>query len=591
MNKKPLIIPLPFLFLFPFLFALLPGCSGSPERETLKRAEKMIEAHPDSARILLEGINPSTLKRADLSLYALLDAQARHKLYLPAPSDSMLNIAADYYTSHGPDSLLMKTLFYRAVGYKSAGDLISATNDATTAWDLSSATKTYYWRAKTAELIGDIYHADSNMTEESRWRKRASEDYRRAGRFDNHLFSLCDLIVALTDMGETKKALALVDSLRPIVDAHPEIPQLSHYFYLDAVPVYAHFGDLKTATILLDSLNLKYEGGLPSPLPVYQAEIKIRQGDYAEAREIIKAGLPRASNANDSILFLHKYAKSFSKEGDSKKGYEYLDSVLDLQYSAFHKTLGHSITTAQRDLYENKFSSETKRADRQRSYTTFLVILLLLICVTVTVILHIIRRNAKRKLQLDLEEIYDLREEMMRERVISAQVNEERATELASAKDNLVNVQAELTDIRSKLELQRETQETLYRQKWELLNKLCFELNPDKKSVNENERITANLRKYIESLRDMEHFKEIEDSINLYMNGVMKRMRAQCDFLSEKDFIFLALLYAGHSAKTIAFFTGIRLSYFYTKRDRLYLRILKSDAPDKEEFTRRIKET
>ena len=68
-----------------------------------------MEEHPDSARKLLDGIDSTRLRRADAPLYAVLDAQSRHKLTLDPPSDSLLNIAVDRYIAHGPDSLLMKS--------------------------------------------------------------------------------------------------------------------------------------------------------------------------------------------------------------------------------------------------------------------------------------------------------------------------------------------------------------------------------------------------------------------------------------------------------------------------------------------------
>lgn len=92
------------------------GCTGSETTRKLDRAKNLMEEHPDSARMLLDGIDSLRLSRSQAALYAVLDAQSRHKLDMPVPSsDSLLNLAVDRYTSRGPDSLLMKALFYRAV--------------------------------------------------------------------------------------------------------------------------------------------------------------------------------------------------------------------------------------------------------------------------------------------------------------------------------------------------------------------------------------------------------------------------------------------------------------------------------------------
>ena len=187
-----------------------------------------------------------------------------------------------------------------------------------------------------------------------------------------------------------------------------------------------------------------------------------------------------------------------------------------------------------------------------------------------------------------MEELAALCDEMRKEQLKNSYLSQNKDL-VSTIEDNIEAVHSVLSDTRRQIHLQMETQEMLYRQKWESLNKLCMEISRSDKP-EDRELIMKNLRTYIESFRETAQFKNIEESVNRYMNNLMVRLRAQCTFLKEKDFVFLTLLYAGLSAKSIAFFTDIKLSYVYTKRDRLYDRILKSDAADKEEFTKRIKE-
>ena len=118
------------LTIFPILSSivsmlLFAACHDPHTSEILTRADGLMESAPDSAYSLLRGIDSTRLRRADAPLYAILDAQARHKLDLTPPSDSLLDIAVEHYTAHGPDSLLMKALFYRAVGKYQTLDVVS----------------------------------------------------------------------------------------------------------------------------------------------------------------------------------------------------------------------------------------------------------------------------------------------------------------------------------------------------------------------------------------------------------------------------------------------------------------------------------
>lgn len=67
------------------------------ELRRLTAIEPLLEHNPDSARVLLDGIDPTGFRGESLALYALLKTQADYKCYVDIPSDSLIRKATAYY--------------------------------------------------------------------------------------------------------------------------------------------------------------------------------------------------------------------------------------------------------------------------------------------------------------------------------------------------------------------------------------------------------------------------------------------------------------------------------------------------------------
>ena len=94
------------------------SCSGQQNYDgRLTAADSLIKLDVDSALTLLEAINPASLgSEADQAYHALLLTEARYRCYIPATSDSLINVALDYYERHGEE----REKLTRAYVYKGA---------------------------------------------------------------------------------------------------------------------------------------------------------------------------------------------------------------------------------------------------------------------------------------------------------------------------------------------------------------------------------------------------------------------------------------------------------------------------------------
>ena len=84
------------ILLFAALLAVA-SCSRTDDAR-LAVAERQMAEHPDSALLTLRQIDATSLNRHNTALYALLLTQAQYKNDITATSDSLINIALDYFS-------------------------------------------------------------------------------------------------------------------------------------------------------------------------------------------------------------------------------------------------------------------------------------------------------------------------------------------------------------------------------------------------------------------------------------------------------------------------------------------------------------
>ena len=102
------------------------SCNDARKSETyrlLEDVDSYIEARPDSALAVLEGIDKSELTSKELEAkYALLLSQALDKNYIDLQSDSVIAPAVRYYENHGTPDERLKMYYYSGRIKQNSGD-------------------------------------------------------------------------------------------------------------------------------------------------------------------------------------------------------------------------------------------------------------------------------------------------------------------------------------------------------------------------------------------------------------------------------------------------------------------------------------
>ena len=199
-----------------FILLLLEAVSGctSPVRRQLDRAEAIMESAPDSALAILDSIDTASLTRAsDRALYALLQTQGRIKTYEVLTDDSLISTAVSYYEDHGPDSNLMKSLFYQGEILTNNREFSKAIIPSMRAREMAISADNPYWHAKASELISTLLMNSYQSSYSISYIKEAIECYGKCDRQINHRYCLLDLGVVYGNLDKYEIATDIIDSM------------------------------------------------------------------------------------------------------------------------------------------------------------------------------------------------------------------------------------------------------------------------------------------------------------------------------------------------------------------------------------------
>ena len=88
------------------------SCSGSRQKEAFDIAESLMETHPDSALLILKGMDKSQLhSKAAQARYALLLSMALDKNFVDTTTFDVLQPAIDYYLKKGAAYEKLRTYY------------------------------------------------------------------------------------------------------------------------------------------------------------------------------------------------------------------------------------------------------------------------------------------------------------------------------------------------------------------------------------------------------------------------------------------------------------------------------------------------
>ena len=589
---------------------LLAACHDPHTSEILTQADRLMESAPDSAYSLLRSIDSTRLRRADAPLYAVLDAQAHHKLDLTPPSDSLLDIAVEHYTTHGPDSLLMRALFYRAVLYNSMGRTEGAVEDAMGAYITAETLHNGYWQAKSAELVSDLFRASYNFNEEAIWRSTAARLYRNVSKIPNYMFCLTDLSGAYLNLRDTANCRLILDSIDRELTLYGEIEGFKEYHLYSKIFFNLHFG----STNLVDSIfaSPEYTEIIDKnpALSLSRVERLINTGRYKEAASL-QDSIILSLDASDRPLAFYNNLLIGRATNDYDKLNSAVDSLFNSQSQLLNLAMTHPVASTQRDYYMQVADELHNRHDNTRR----LLICIILGCIAAAALAiyahHATIRRKDRKLtakiyalaeaesriEKDEQEkeiirthLRSLENDNARLKIILEQSLRDKENDdkkMGELINTLRNNDKEIKTLSARIDKYMTRMPLIYQERWSTINMLCREFNDRK--TEPSDRLWTKIKKELLRIQSLEFYREVEKQLDTDMDMILSRLKSQCGHkLTDDDIKLCTLAYAGFDNPAISIITGDSLDSLYSRRYRIKKRIKASNAPDEELFLSRL---
>lgn len=135
------------------------SCSNHKQKEALDRAEYLMEAHPDSALIILNEIEKSELgSKKEQARYALLMSMALDKNYINTTAFDVLQPAIDYYIKKGTPDEKLRTYYYQGVIFLNKGNRDNALNSFTKGVHIANESEDSLTIARLLVAQGGLYY-------------------------------------------------------------------------------------------------------------------------------------------------------------------------------------------------------------------------------------------------------------------------------------------------------------------------------------------------------------------------------------------------------------------------------------------------
>ena len=560
------------------------GCHHTPSQKAmmLQRADSLMEEHPDSSLTILEKITaPEKLSQGDYALWCLLITQARDKNYITHTSDSLINIAVNYFSKKGDPSRMAQSYYVQG---RVENDLES------------------YEKALTAYLNARRYVQQTNHD-------------RLNARINNHLgtlylnqgFYLKSKICyeqALSSFVKGNDTTGTVNALRNIGDSFYSLGQNdSALFYLNKAYLLANEGNVNSQKAYV----FAYLGNVYEALGDFQRALyyNLQSLDYPYdknfkySRFYAIAELYDELQRPDSAFFYAKKALEspdiyhrcgmnrflyhlYFKQHEYDKAY-FHNKQYDLLKDSIHSE-SQSVKLAKVEALYNKDRLVYEKQQQKQEDEIKILALLFLVVVIGIVFLWIYQRSKEQLRQYkehlrenellihkNEERIHDLSKEKERQVALlssSQETAEQKIEELNDKRmalqaniDQVEQIMMDLSDenkslLQEKEELQRkiknapvlpvsdarENQNKIYTENAKRLNKIILQDDPVfAPLLNSNvNKVTA------------EQWQKIENEVNRLYNDFTLRLSSQFPWMNDNNRMLLCLLKLSVPNKTIA---------------------------------------
>lgn len=557
-----------FVCLIPFT-----GCGRRDIDTRLSLADSLMAENPDSALAVLGGFDPNYASSGQIARYAVLLTEALYKNDLTPSDDSLINIAVRYYDREVSSAARMKAYYYRGHVCIQASDygnaIVSMLNAERSAKLIGPDSS--LWLGLIYRGIADAFDKIRDFSSARDYYHKSYNSFLDAPDNPYTIYALGDL--ARINMNGVK---------------YQECIPLSDSLYNQAV---IHGNDeLREMAVSMKAISLRQ---LNKPMESMAQFDRLQpfENGFADPHDWLLFGLccldlgqiGNAHRANDSLLkhipdeyYLLYHIKK--KEGKFLESEKYFDKETFEKNNLYTNYVNRHYAKVTNDFYLSEVERSDQSAAASRRAAIYIVtIAALSISLLILLFYNYAKRNRDR-LRNNMLNIENLKNSL-----------EETHSRLLMAEKNASDSSNALTDTRIRMMDDisglRNTVKDLVASEIDTLASICSEYYQHVDLPGKRDHINHQIKSIISDLGiDGAFTKRMADSVNIYMNNVYDRFRADFPKLSPDQYHLFLLLILGFPNRAISVIEDIRIENVYNRKTRLKNKIAESDSPYRQEY-------
>ena len=571
--------------------------------DKLLQAEALMNEYPDSALNLLKGITqPELQTQAHHARYALLYSQALDKNYIDLTSDSLINIAVDYYKDRDDVRAKFLSYYYQGRIYTNANNLTQATLAYLEAEQLVDELGDGYAAGLLYKQIGLIYNSYYDFPKGLQAHQQAIEHFTKANKPVHRIQAMLTLSNIHRNMHNENIGYEV---LRTAITESQKLndQSLIKSCINNLIAVCIDLEQWEEATQWYQEYQKNNSRNYPT-VAFYGdiARLHAKNRNFKDAFMLLDETWKKTKSLQDSINLYHAESQVHQMNGSWEEAYRSMAKSISHQNKVIRKSLQQPVLTAQNNFLNQELEHKEYRL-RMEKYVRLLGFVILLL-VSVIVITFLRKRFQKR-----LKEQHTLHEKKMealqqgalkREQSLRAYTAELESKSSLSGQDvlrltqELENSQKHIEEARNFIEQTNQEMESLKADKHEALIRINKTLKNHFKQIENTfqvlqvkyknaEKKDYVIDKYIQNTIAEFYGSEkadrnLEELVNELYGDAMSQLRKEMNFPSEDHYRLACLLLAGLSINFIAALSGETSNALYKRRYKI--REIMSKAKD-----------
>ena len=524
----------------------LASCTKHSEHwETLTQVESYIEERPDSALVVLQGIDNEELANdEERAKHALLLSMAMDKNYIDRTDFEVLQPAIDYYENNGSATDKLRTRFYQGRIYQNAGNddaalecFVKAISEGDDSDDILTKARIYFNR-------GSIYYSLYEWNSFIETHKTAASYFKQAGRHHSYVNCLIHIVNGYTLTNEYENALPYIDECKQLREI------MSFTLLLDFYSSYiTYLEDCGTDAELKDAVD-EYLNTIPAEnidwLSLANAYQKL--GLYEEALQAIEQ-YKNSTKASEEIKYRALKSEIYENLGryeESLRAYK--------EYMVVSDSTTWAIMQQDTKFVEERHNLEMAKAKETeaKNKRTIAIMACVIALIGSLLVIMIIRR----RLQITRAKNRELEVEKQRYEQLYADAVAERDALTKMVEDSNVRDEAKAV-IKARLDVLNKV----------IISQITGTTSANKKAYEELESLLADKESFIESTR-----LTIEGNNPEFISALKQRG------LTDEEINICCLYAIGLKGKDIKAYTSQPRHYHHSADIRHKLGLTESDT-------------